>query len=467
MYLLLYKTNIQFTVVSLTVCFDLELEGSIHFGKDIMRRLNNELPLQLSALEGPPSRSLVQIMAAEPYDTVQRSKIVKKDISNKPSDKDGKVPPIFKMVGSTPETIVKPNHNSTKAAVKDDGYKVNLKHRLIKKGSHRLKTLAYFIKNNLGSYANTTTILKNAINDYLSSVETYYDFISKRPIKYDIGKEFLVLDMIETANQILLNVAKKLLDDIIAETNVDKTELDMPYYVEKIKNTIIMVKQDQLRHVCDTLQVCRPFPGLCDHVADLLSEILQLNDDRIIDIIKSYEEAITVKRDFFKTLTNSNVYNIISSKLKDSFPNIAFMKEILSILRAVITQRYKVFKSNSLGVKIKTKAVRILLDVIDKAFEVNNDELNDIEIQNTINGYQQWAAGERSDLNLITKKFIYNAVEILKYSWSKETIEEVKVLTDVIFTGTTNNTMVYDYLFKKGSALVRDEENINLHSDNV
>lgn len=447
-------------MVRFSMGYDLELEGAVHFGKDLLRSFSNDLPpLKLDALEGPiPEERLAQLMASEPFKRIHRNRM------DKETDKDGKPPKILKM-GNTYEMIIESTKKPSNMKI-DDKFRLNVKNELTSKGALRLKILAYYIKNRLESYADVTPILKNATEDYISSVQTYYEFINKKPIMYEIDKEFIVLDMIETTNTLLMNVAKKLLDATIKRISSSTSHIDMLHLVEKIKITVMEEKQDQLRYVCKSLNVCRPFPGFCDHTADLLSELLQLNDGNFMDIINQFNEALSKKNTFFKTITNDNVFDIVSTKLKTSIANTAYMREFVSILRSVITQRHKMFKSESSVIKVNTKAVRILLDVIDKAFEANGDILNSMEIQNTINSYKQWSTGERNDLDLITKKFVYNAVEVLNYGWGKGTKEEVKVLTDVLFAGTTKNKAVHDYLFKKGSNLIHDIE-ISHHSDMV
>lgn len=453
-------------MISRSFCFDLEIEGAIHFGKDLIRRFGNDiLPLELNALEPPQNRPAVHLMAAEPQKPVLR---VDNNIANKHNVEavnDGTVSAINGILKTdrTHEIMIQPTKNPL-TGIPDHEFRFDLKNKLSKNGSLKLKMLAYFIKNHLHPSPHIDSVLRNSTNNYLAKVNIYYDFISKKPIMYEIDKEFLILDMIESTNKILLNEAKRLLNYIIEESNADGSQIDVLMLMHKIENTVLEEKKDELRYVCKILKVCRPYPGYSDHLADLLSELLKLNDNSFKDIIKNFNETITIKRNFFKTIMRENVYNKISSKLITSLNHIAFMREVFSILRSVITQRHKIFKSDSLVVTVKTKAVRILLDLIDKAFDFNDDEVNYIEIKNSINSYKQWAIGERTDVGMITKKLIYNAVEILNYNWSKGTKEEVKVLTEVIFTGDTKNMDVYDNLFTKGSALIRDEE-IHEHAD--
>lgn len=313
---------------------------------------------------------------------------------------------------------------------------------------------------NLGIFnsAKIQNLLDNATKIYTEQFNAYFKKASEIQPKTDLEREFVILDLIESTNHLLLVTAKKLMQSIHEVSPASYNHLT------KLEDAIMEEKKKALEYVCEIKQVCRYYRGFVDKMGDLINEILILSDTPYSRIINDIIKAIEGKQWFLRKIMTVETRHALQSKLAPRKNHPYYIRELLTTIQRLITQRYRLHRNDTLEMKVKTTAARILLDLIDKVFHTDDEDFFNLEIDTTIASIKEWAEGTTSS-KINPLKIINRIVEMLNYHWGTNTKEDVKVLIELLVLGTTRNQYVYEELFAKGAYNRRDDEN-EIHSDN-
>lgn len=271
-------------------------------------------------------------------------------------------------------------------------------------------------------------------------------------LKYELEQQLYFLYIVQASNDILLSKANTLLEEIPAFMHKYVTEIDELMLQKVLKRVVDDDKRSNLMYICFTLRICRSYPAVSDHIADLLGEILKLPNTKFLTITMLFQEILEVKFGFFRTIMSDGTLFQLGMQLKRIVGWPLKLRKTMSIIREVLDNKLKFFKSKGDTIKLRTKAVRLLIDMFDKAFEGLGNEAISIEFSNLKNALKGWSAGETDNMKKSFMEFCNYIFDILTFDWNRDTKEEVIILIEILVTGsTTENSNLSDDLLYKGS----------------
>lgn len=328
---------------------------------------------------------------------------------------------------------------------------------LQQKGTITLRAVAHQIKKEISPKMNLSYILEAVTDDYVTMMSNYHTFLMSEAAETQIDKELTFLDLIETSSRMLYAEERKLLNDALGEANKIVNNTSVQALNEKIYKRSVKDKMDEINHICTNYDVCRMYPAFSDYGADFISELLKLNEkkfklfmDQSIKVIKKHEG-------FLETLMEKEDRELMCRKLKPYYTDTFGMKEFLAVSRAVMTQRFKLFQTSHQKLKMRTKAMRILLDIIDKALGMEEDVLA-IDFETTMAALRSWAGGARHHIHDIFGEFTSHLIRQLEHKLTKTARKEISCLVELVVRGGTEKTDMYQRLFKYGSRYVSNKD---------
>lgn len=322
------------------------------------------------------------------------------------------------------------------------------KFNLVKKVKYMKKQLK--LKSYTSDYENI------AIENYTSITSNYFDGILQNnfTINY-IDKEYIIMDLAITLNQIIHDICKNILNIITKKIDIDIEKINN--LKEQLSKQFIDDKKGQFNYACENLHVCRTYPAYSDFISDVIKEILNRPDGEIKYVVTGLAVIVKEKANYFREVLGDKLVAIINNKLEGIFHNLIKVQHFLSMIDRIITDKYKLAESNSKN-KTRTKAIVILIDIIDKTFTDDDDTLA-IYFDNVLKSLRKEHLVQE-DIQILTEDIVHHFVEELKFNWKTQVNEEVKTLAEVIVNGKTTNENIYKYLFSKGSKYVRREHDI-------
>lgn len=350
----------------------------------------------------------------------------------------------------------------------------SLVNHLIFKGNLKLMAQVKYFKTEL-EYRNDLTKLVYDINkNYSTTLQAYSeDLLNDANPVNDVDKQFVMLDLIETASQILLNDCRVILNTIqLGQSLFNKYksyQAKIIYLLESLQQFIHEIKNEEIAYICEQHEISRKFPAYSDFLTDLIKEILIIPDEKLNYLIKDLKLLFNEQYNFIEEVLTDKLTAVVIKKLKEVFnDNLAKVRNTLDELRHILNRRHKMNRSRDEKVVTKTRAVTMLIDIVDKAFDKSDDEMMVIFMDNTSLALKKWAAWENTDQDLAMSRSLGNFVryfaDTIEYSWKLETREEVKVLLEIILTGNATNENVYEYLFTKGSKYLNSKPGYDLNS---
>ncbi|CAG9793539.1 unnamed protein product [Diatraea saccharalis] len=297
------------------------------------------------------------------------------------------------------------------------------------------------------------TILSDKVKDYERKLKKYIPAAIKYDAKCDIDKENIYLDIAAYSNMVLHNTEKEMLSLALNNTKGNSTD------VQKVNEFICKTRIDHMKRVldflCAKINICRPYPGFSEYVVDLIDEIIKSSDSKLADLFKLATVKVEERVNFFKSFIKQNVLDMLSLKLRYISQDLNAIRKTLAIVKSIINSRYKMMKSDDDDLKLRTKAVRILLDVIDKAFNIQSDDLTVITFDTTVKAIRHWQNGNRGDIETPIKLLFDHIISVLRENWALATRQEVMTLTEVLTFGYSYDEGFND-LFARGSRFVRE-----------
>lgn len=309
--------------------------------------------------------------------------------------------------------------------------------------------------------ADKKEILSNTTEKYFAKIIKYYRFLDKLTLNNEIDLDYVYLDMIETSNKILYHTALYMLHNMIAIGNVDKANLDLDTLEKTLKRATLDEKKVEIQFLCKMVDICRHYPAYSDHFANLIEMLCNLPLNKLNQIAEIMEKFIRKHSKEFKTIMRPEMANAIGLKLELLSEDIKELREFLLFIRKLIVNSYKVFSGlRDEEMLIKSKALRILLDIIDKAFDQNGEDFMDIEYDTTIRLVRQWGDGYKHDIESLLKCFFGEIVHVIKHVLSPRAKQEFQVLLEIICKGEILYKDIFNELFFKGSKFMNEEDDI-------
>lgn len=411
--------------VKFSHCYGIELEGRLRVDEGSMKKINSEISKSRNMLSNLAPLGLLAM-----------------PLKNKwlsPSTN------FRRSAASTSNTRrSKNNHNSA-----IENFLSHMKMR----GFETLTSILKYIKEQLET-KHGNSILQMTIYNYELIFNNTINNVFKEKAYFDVDKEFLFINIIETADILLRDESKKMLNKIIEHHNISPANDDLRIIMETISRKNLEDKKRDFEYICSKFDICRTYPGYIDYFADFTSEILKLSDQNLKLFVDALTEVIVIEKDYIDALLDKNTV----AELRDRFnilieDNIHDVRESVSVLRGIITHRHKFIRSQHSALKIKTKAIRLLMDIIDKTFELSEEQLA-TEFDIITKSLRDFVAGFRVDIEMILFRFVQYTLQTVKSQWDKVAMEETKVLLEIILYGKSVNKDVHISLFTKGSNYV-------------
>lgn len=326
-------------------------------------------------------------------------------------------------------------------------------------GSKRLVTVSKNIKNILKIEKGTNRRLKLADVEYLQNLKGIVAHALKQNSTTDFDREILLLSIIESSNKLLYSVSRNFLNAVVDGYESELSKDDVRAVTEAIYSDNIKYKKTDFKYICKELKLCRPFPGYSDYFADLTSEMLQMSDSKLHKILMNSIKAGRTKRDFFESVLGVDLAANIGTLVQNTFGgNVTRARQVMSVFRGVISKRYTWISNKKEELKLKTTAIRVLLDIIDKLYDTDGEEIVAMHFDSTVKALRTWERGVRNDLETILFNVINYSVDTLKHYLDTVSKNEIRILSQTIVYGTYNVTPEYDYLFYSGSKLTNLEQ---------
>lgn len=362
---------------------------------------------------------------------------------------------VYKAVSGDEVTYIKFRHNSTYGISKSPQRLEEFMKYLQKSGKDTIERISEQITADLGIKKNITPILIVVTNDYKNMLQNYYDYVQKD--LSDEDRDLVYLDLVETSCRLLFEEEKKLLNDIIMHENNNHHGSFKKITKELLKRSYIY-KREKRRYVCENYKVCKEYPAVSDYGAELISEILMLNDKRVLKLFEILSKILKQKDKIFSRISEKEDRKLIGEKLSGFSTDLFDTKEFLAFVRGIITQRFRPVTSGSEEFKTKIKATRILLDIVDKALN-SEDDVIAIDRDNCIKAIKNWAADQRDDIEDILGEFVQNLIVRLNHNLTKNARNEIKILIKAIMRQSTKD---FEHLLKSGSKYLQGKD---FHSD--
>lgn len=328
---------------------------------------------------------------------------------------------------------------------------------LKRNGTRHIKYIGKQIKKEIKTNKNIDFILKTVIDDYVTILQNYYTYTIENNTDSKIDKEYIFLDMIETSNSLLYGEEKKLLNYIVMGLNKNSLNNSLRNMSVNIYRHTVNNKKEEMRYICTTYHVCRQYPAFTDYLADLISEILKLSESKFEILLELIKTVLKSHEDLFATISQKEDRELMLAKLETFSDDMFAMKEFLAVMRSVITQRFKLVDSGNEKLKKKTKAVRLFIDIIDKALSIEEDIIS-VDFDITIQALRDWSGGTREVIGDIIKGFVNHVLGMLEHNLSDKTRKEISVLVEVITRDSITYAEIYEDLFKFGSNFEEDND---------
>lgn len=330
---------------------------------------------------------------------------------------------------------------------------------LEKSGKRGLKTLAYKVKNLVNPTLYLNHILKSP--KYFDEFEKHFKFLLNKKIQCEIDQQFIILDMLESSVRIFGEASKEICGAIVQESNITLSVDEIGAIEEAIGLAVFVEKKEAFNYICQNTYVCRHFPAYSDYVAKLLKSILQNLDgnyfNTVVDVV---EVTIKDKTEFLRSIMDDKMAHKFILQSVPITNNPAEVISLMNNIMKIIKQRYKAFYPNGVEIRNSSKAVRILIDIIDISFLIPNQDILRSDFRDLTKYIIDWGHGKKLDMERMLSNFLNDAVDFIDFFWNDDIKEEVKNLIQFIINGNSDNEVLLDILFTNGSRLGTETHSI-------
>lgn len=322
-------------------------------------------------------------------------------------------------------------------------------------GHFKLMSLARTINKHFKETLYIFPTLKQVTRDYIAKVDAYFDHIMKQSTTCQIEEKFYILDVLETTNKIFASECRALFNNLRKQVNGSRLQNFGRKLFREIEYCIVREKRDNLNYVCEETNLCETYPAVSDYVAILLRDILKLTDKNFLGIVKILTEVVGSNTFFSDLILNKDVKLMIGKKFKSYIAEnkTSDARNFFSTVREILTNRFNIFKGKDGKIKRRSKSVRILIEMVDKTYEMLGDHY--IRVQSTIirKTIKAWSKGKENDLQTTLKNYIDTFEDVLKSYWPPKLIKEARILIQVITMESAPIDEKYNHLFTVGSSI--------------
>ncbi|RVE53437.1 hypothetical protein evm_002007 [Chilo suppressalis] len=303
---------------------------------------------------------------------------------------------------------------------------------------------------------NLMTMLNQKVKDYEKKIWDHVIIAKNYKTKTNTDRENIYLDVAAFSNTILHSDEKSMFYMVLENIKENITEEDIGKFNELIYKARIDHMKQVLDFLCAKLNVCRTYPGFSEYIADLISDLLKMSDGKLRYLMNFVKEKVVERATFFKAFMKQDVIDMLALKLGYLTQDLYNVRELLAVVRSIITSRYKMMKSHDKDLKLQTTAARMLLDIIDKAFSKQRDDMTVITFDTTVKALRNWQTGDRDDVKMPIQLLLEHIVKVLRENWNLATRQDVMILTEVMTFGESNDEG-FQELLSKGSDFLHEE----------
>ncbi|XP_075984753.1 uncharacterized protein LOC142982233 [Anticarsia gemmatalis] len=335
------------------------------------------------------------------------------------------------------------------------------------RGVSSLQASANLIISDLGIVKDIIKLTQyvNALTkNYETTMQNYLEYVIGQKAKFVIEEEFTFLDMVETACRLLYSQQKQILDFAgeVAKTDPNNTNTNFDDQIKTLNQIIyrqsINTKKEEMRHICHKHEVCRPYPAFTDYFADFLAQIIKLPEDSLPTLFQLIKSLVDMNADFFNIIPDEKDRKFVVKRLVNGFDEFNATKAAMIELKSILVHRFKIMNTTDLKWKLKTQAVRILLDIIDKAYQYEQYNLMFVEFDQTVQALRSWISEDKFFPEAAITHLFHSIMTVLELNLSKNGKEEMGVLIETILWGSSKNEKLFKTLFRDGSAFVKGLE---------
>lgn len=218
-------------------------------------------------------------------------------------------------------------------------------------------------------------------------------------------------------------------------------------------------KHQYLQELCYEREICKYYPGFTDFMADLIEDVIALPAETFRQLMLTLKQLVKERMNFFGTVIyeiDYNKFSVIMDHLQRG--DVDGAKEVLRTVRDFIKNKFKLIKTTDATLKTKTKAIRMLMEIIDKVCEKDGSELLRITFGNLKSVLRHHVEGNTGivDVTKVFQDFMKDSLMSCDSQWGSESREEVKVLVETALRGSSlmNPELLKD-LFRFGSQFLQ------------
>ncbi|XP_053615855.1 uncharacterized protein LOC128678383 isoform X2 [Plodia interpunctella] len=332
-----------------------------------------------------------------------------------------------------------------------------------KSGVQQLKNVAKYLSYKCDIKKDANLTIRSMIADYVNTFrERAKELCNNYVLYYDLDKEYTLLNLIEISSILFYRKEKAMLKEMLNATNKSVFDLNTFALSEKIHANFRDHRSNGMRIICEKYKKCREYPGFSDRLGELIHVILKLPTSKLLTFFEITKKLLLREVKFVGRLLESDILDGILKQMK-SF-EVPKIRSTLNLMRSVIISRYKLlFNTNEERVN-KNKAARILLDILDKTFYVDGQDLQSMEFGTLIKSLEQWTLDQknREELAKSISSFLQHILNTFKHQWEDGVANEINTLMEIVLLGKAKDDFSEKYLLNKGSLFVRNKL---LHSD--
>lgn len=322
------------------------------------------------------------------------------------------------------------------------------------------------MKNKTNGILDIDKALDMTIEKYKMSIDEYFATLPHQRIKCELEEEFYILDFLESTNKVFATQYVSLIDGLISQMNYSMRQTFGKMFSNMMGNSIVNAKSENLKYICDKLHICKSFPAYTDYLADIFNEILKLSDKHFQVIVDYLKNIVKLRAEFLDYFIDADVKRVMSSKLNEMSSNVSNARYFFSTFKKILTKKFKIFKNKDGLVYRRSKSVRLLIDMVNRAYEHLEDHFIKYEYQSMKTNIRAWDKGKKADIYRKLYSYTNNFVDVMDYLPSNVKLE-IKVLTKVLITGNENINPEYYYLFSVGSTINSALSELEQYESNV
>nr|XP_049693476.1 uncharacterized protein LOC126054007 [Helicoverpa armigera] len=329
---------------------------------------------------------------------------------------------------------------------------------LIRKANRILENMGTQILTDLNIKKNITSILEVVTDDFAMMMQKYYDVINSDRINSNDDKYSIYVDLVDTSGRLLYSEGRAMVEEIISDQNMTSQNKTIELLNEKIFKMSVEGKKEGMKHVCEVYNICKECPMFTDYAANLMSEIIKLSDDKFRKFVDILVSIFKNHEDFFASVIEKEDREFIINELQPLLTDSVALRVYFVTARDVMEQNFNGdLKAEEEKLNIKAKAIRILLEIINKALSSEEDLLT-IDLELSLSSLKDMNDEEDKVISRIWEVFLKKIIKILNHNLSRTARTEMSVLIKAIAREVADDDNLVIDVLMRGSRYVEDEQ---------